>query len=104
MEGHRWSGWASSESVGETFWEGLSSWILKEEKMWGEEQGDGPSKRGATGAEASRRDLGKTLKDKEGLNRLRRERKAVEKEHIGEDGGIRLPHPTSSHSCPTFCK
>lgn len=37
----------------------------------------GPPKGAATGAEASRRDLGKTLKDKEGLNRLRRERKAV---------------------------
>lgn len=64
----------------------------------------GPPKGAATGAEASRRDLGKTLKDKEGLNRLRRERKAVGKEQSGEDGVIRLPHPTSSHSCPTFCK
>lgn len=63
-------------------------------------KGVGPPKGAATGAEAARRDLGKTLKDKEGLNRLRRERKAVRKEHIGEDGGIRLPHPTSSHSWP----
>lgn len=52
------------------------SWILKNEKIWSREQGGGHSRRGCSRDRGLERDLGKALKDKEGLNRLRRERKA----------------------------
>lgn len=67
MEGHRGSGWASSESLGETFWEGLSSWILKEEKMWGGEQGGGHSKRGCNRSRGREERPGQDLKRQGGF-------------------------------------